>query len=782
MEQEALSGNNVTLTALLVALLAGTQGVSFLVKNWHNRLYQAFAALCGAAMIANVGLAFATVNQSRGWHVIHLLGSIWAGPTTVYFFLELLGKPQPRGAFLRPLMIPVGIALSLVVLTGFHPALSAADVLPASLPELMADELHRMGNLAHGQWWEQIPLATLFASTVISQPYRYGIALLTGLYMFTCFGCVFLNVLDRRSRTRTRIERTRLTWLARLGMITIVGSLLQSTGYYFQLPIGSYPVGCLAQLAFLSFLTQVISVFRLLDLHEMLSRGMVFLSQVVIISSLYSFLLVLFGDQRSWVNLGITIFLASGVVFALHSSVRQRIEKTFHRLFFLRRYELMVRLNALDRELPRLLTVDALFDTLIAGLRATPQISNVAIFLWDERSRDYACVRRTGPDGWPRALKVSASSGLARELLRRSGPIGEEELEREVEWQKERRTDPVSTLATLKKLDAQIVIPFVSSGVLFGFMLIKDDSLHEGFTQDELELLQHLADRGTVIIQNSDAIQRLKERDRLAALGQMAAGLAHEIRNPLGAIRGAAEYIAESSEDSPDSEFLDIIIEEVDRLNRVVTDFLDYSRPLKIQLEPCDLNRLVTQVANMLSAQALLGGVHFQLELSPQLPMVSADMEKLKQVLLNLLQNALQAMPQGGEVVLKTAGVHHVSWPELVPGETPLEWVQVEVSDHGVGIPPEELEKLFIPFFTTKAGGTGLGLAISQRLVQSHGGELEASSVMGQGSTFTLRLPAIAPPLVSGLARLPALTEATLTSGDASVIASTRSNAGAAAP
>lgn len=738
MEQEVFSANNVTLTALLVAILAGTQGVSFLLKNHKSRLNISFAALCAATIFANVGLAFATLNQSRGWHVIHLLGSVMSGPAAVYFFLELLGRPQPRGASLRPLLVPVGLGLGLLILTSFNPRLSAADVLPISLGEVLTPSHTSISPVL---LWSDIPGVSLFLRTVILHPYRYGIALLTGIYMFTCFACIFLNVLDRRARTRTLIERTRLTWLAWLGLFTIVGSILQSTGYYFRLPIGAYPVGCLAQLAFLSFLGQVIQVYRLLDLHEMLSRALIFLSQVLIIGGLYSFLLVLFGDQRSWVNLGITIFLASGVVFALQASVRQRIERAFHRLFFLRRYELMKRLNTLDRELPRLLSLGELLDALLLGLRATPQLSNVAIFLWDEHAREYGRVRASGPEGWPRETRVAASSPLVRELVRRLRPLGEEELERELEWKRSERMDALGTLTTLQRLDVQVVIPFAASGVLFGFLALKDESLHEGFTQDELDLLQQIADKATVIIQNSESIQRLKERDRLAALGQMAAGLAHEIRNPLGAIRGAAEYLLSSGEDLADREFLDIIMEETDRLNRVVSDFLDYSRPLKVTLEPCDLNRLATQVLQLVRAEGLPTSVEAELVLSPELPTVPADIEKLKQVLLNLMRNAIQAMPSGGQLILRTRTSELLSeLAEPIDPSAPA-WVQLEVVDTGVGMTQAQLDNLFIPFFTTKAGGTGLGLAVSQRIVAALGGELEASSIEGQGSTFVLRLP-----------------------------------------
>jgi signal transduction histidine kinase len=225
----------------------------------------------------------------------------------------------------------------------------------------------------------------------------------------------------------------------------------------------------------------------------------------------------------------------------------------------------------------------------------------------------------------------------------------------------------------------------------------------------------------------------------------MAAGLAHEIRNPLGAIRGAAQFLADDIPEEGDREFLDIIVQEVDRLNKVVTEFLDYSRPLKTRLEPRDLNRIVQQVATMMETQGLPDGVNVRLELDPELPSAPIDVEKIKQVLLNLLQNAVQAMPAGGTVTLQTRHAPRVAWTGARRGEATLERVEIRVIDTGQGIAPDHLEKLFIPFFTTKSGGTGLGLAISQRLVQAHEGELEVRSTPGQGTRFTIRLPVIEP-------------------------------------
>jgi signal transduction histidine kinase len=179
-----------------------------------------------------------------------------------------------------------------------------------------------------------------------------------------------------------------------------------------------------------------------------------------------------------------------------------------------------------------------------------------------------------------------------------------------------------------------------------------------------------------------------------------------------------------------------IIVDEVDRLNQVVTQFLDYARPMQIQLEPMDAAALVGNVVGLLDAQGLPPSVTVTEEHAAVRPPVSADGPKLKQVLLNLCQNGLYAMRQGGTLTARTRmGRLHDPKARNAPA------IEIVVEDTGVGITKEDLDKLFVPFFTTRHDGTGLGLAISRRIVQAHGGELDVSSTPGKGSIFTVRVP-----------------------------------------
>jgi signal transduction histidine kinase len=258
-----------------------------------------------------------------------------------------------------------------------------------------------------------------------------------------------------------------------------------------------------------------------------------------------------------------------------------------------------------------------------------------------------------------------------------------------------------------------------------------------------------IGDQAAITIENSRLYEKMKERDRLAALGEMAAGLAHEIRNPLGAIKGAAQYLDPKDLPAGDSEILQIIVEEVNRLDGVVAQFLDYSRPFPTaqsgKFAPTDLNDVIWKTMKLIESN-LPKTVSLEVDLTPGLPSITADAEQLKQVFINLALNAVQAMPDGGRLTVRTRRPHapvELGLSESTPRYS-ADLVEVRFADTGAGIPEDALDRIFIPFYTTKSKGTGLGLAISQRIVKGHGGTIEVQSRLGEGSEFILRFPSAA--------------------------------------
>jgi signal transduction histidine kinase len=222
------------------------------------------------------------------------------------------------------------------------------------------------------------------------------------------------------------------------------------------------------------------------------------------------------------------------------------------------------------------------------------------------------------------------------------------------------------------------------------------------------------------------AAELLRRAERLKTLGEMAAGMAHEVKNPLAAIRSAAQILS-SRVAGKEAEFPRLIVREVDQLNRVVNDFLDYARPAPLKREPVRLSGLVESCLQLLAPVIRDKGVNVITGFPADETAVSADPNQLRQVFLNLILNAVQATDKGAEVALAV-------WRD--GGCT-----RVTVNDSGPGIPADKLKRVFEPFYSTKPGGTGLGLPIAQRIVAEHGGRLVLESEPGKGTTATVILP-----------------------------------------
>lgn len=277
-----------------------------------------------------------------------------------------------------------------------------------------------------------------------------------------------------------------------------------------------------------------------------------------------------------------------------------------------------------------------------------------------------------------------------------------------------------------------------------GVMLADNKYSGVPIDQHQVELLEMFARQASLAISNARAYERIQrqlqelhetrdrliEAERMASVGRMASHLAHEIRNPLTAIGGFASSIARQHQDNPKTHRqANIIYDEVCRLERTLVNVLDYTRPLRPEKKPVDLNEIVRETTRQFDGQIEQNGIELQMDLSESLPEVMADAEMIKQVVINLVKNAVEAMEETEEARLRV---------QTAPaGE---DTVQVVVADTGCGMPQEVVDDLFSPFFTTKIGGIGLGLSVSAGIVRQHGGEIDVESEAGEGSRFTVTL------------------------------------------
>ena len=292
-------------------------------------------------------------------------------------------------------------------------------------------------------------------------------------------------------------------------------------------------------------------------------------------------------------------------------------------------------------------------------------------------------------------------------------------------------------------------VPLLAKDRAIGVILA--DNLYGGrpIGEEQVEFLTIFANHAALAIENVETHRALEDKvieleeayrkleraqddlvrsERLAAMGEMSARVAHEIRNPLATIGGFARSILKNPEPDRVERGVTIIVEEVERLERILAETMDFVRPPTPKLACQDVNRVLRDTYLPMEEGFKTRGVQIVTHLDPELPSVRADADQLKQVFLNILRNAVQAMPNGGEIQITTSSQNDV--------------VLVEIRDSGEGISPEDLEQLFSPFFTTKTYGTGLGLTVCRKIVEDHAGQIDADSRIGEGTAMRVRLPA----------------------------------------
>lgn len=238
--------------------------------------------------------------------------------------------------------------------------------------------------------------------------------------------------------------------------------------------------------------------------------------------------------------------------------------------------------------------------------------------------------------------------------------------------------------------------------------------------------------------------QEVQQAEKLAVVGQLAAGIAHQIGTPLNVISGSAEYLMmEWGDEKPRPQELEIIIAQTDRITKLIQQLLNFARPARMELRSLDLNELLQALLTLTEHQIAKGQIGVQTDFASDLPPIPGDANQLEQAFLNIVINAWHAMPSGGRLTLGTRAVPASDRHRRV-GRAAQAGVEVVIRDTGTGIAPEHIERIFDPFFSTKGvgKGTGLGLAISRRIVEDHHGSIEVDSAVGRGTTFTIWLPA----------------------------------------
>ena len=704
--------NVQAVSALLAALVILAIGASVLLRDRTRRTYTSFAAF--TFMVASWHLctfiAMATDSPLVRW--LSLWPAATIPPTALAFFREFLAQPS-IGVPRRPPRVTLAWTIA-----SYLALIYSAIVQPI-----------------HESVYFQIPFGA----------YVFG-----GLYR-----CVYDMYVQYRA-TIKRVEKTRVRYLMLGGFVAVTLAL---TDILPRFGVAWPTIGNVLTILYLYFMSQTLFRYRLIDVNELVGKMAVLGTLVVLLWAVYGLLLTWVGGGKEGLFL-LNALVASFVILILFEPVRNRLENGINRWLVRQRHELRGRIDALRRDLANVVDVGELSHKIMTALEESRRVTHASLYLLDSEAAGFDLVGHFGEMPIERVdagshrtfLDRLRESYLDREVIR--SDLQELAALGEVDEQKKESLKAIAQ--QIDELRGGLVFPmFGSAGTeqgpwLLGIVAVRDERVEGAFDLDDIDMFRGLAAQAASAIESSQVYERVKERDRLAAIGEMAAGLAHEIRNPLGAIKGAAQLLVGPDgtpiEPTPESgEFIGIIIEEVDRLNNVVTQFLDYARMEKTEAASrgeIELNDVVRKTVQLLGNRDDAAKVDIQMRLDDLLPPVAGDPEALVQVFLNLGLNAIQAMEDGGTLEIITTRRRR---SRLGYGS----FAEVRFSDTGVGIARDKIKKLFIPFFTTKARGTGLGLAISQRIVNQHGGTIVVRSNPGKGSTFSVFLPALGPSLPS---------------------------------
>ncbi len=478
---------------------------------------------------------------------------------------------------------------------------------------------------------------------------------------------------------------------------------------------------------------------RLFDIDVILRRGIVYTFLTVLIVSLYLLVVGYFGNmlrgvtgiESTYITIAFTL-----VVALLFNPLKVRVQRTIDRVFYRERYNYSQILLEMTENLNLIIELDRLLVSFLDRVVDTMKLSGGHVFIEDRDGEAFSVRYARRPNGgFGEEISVAADSVLA-EKLSEGSPLdlsggGLERLCGEL---------PEDERRVVEAVKPALVIPFMFAERLIGWASFSEKLSGEIFSQEDIDLLATVSRQASIAVENARTYENLRkthekllEAERLAVIGEMAARIAHEIRNPLASIKMNIQILGRKMQlpHPDDEEYLEITRTEIDRLNTVLREILNYSKPVTLSTQPMPVNALVHETLHQVFPGHEADGIRIDEEFADGLPEISLDRDKIKQALLNIMVNAQEAAGNEGRVTAAT-GI------EKRDGEW---YVTIDITNSGKGLEEETVRRIFEPFYTTKAKGVGLGLANAKRYVEEHGGSIRVCSKPDGPTTFTLILP-----------------------------------------
>jgi signal transduction histidine kinase len=644
---------------LMAGLGALGLGLGALLAEPRRRRNRLFALLCGTLVIWSIGVALWRGDYLPGfpWYRVYLIGSCFAAPAGLHFFLDLVGRTASRRWMLR---------LAYAVATGLY--------ISAWTPAYH----HKPG-------WN---IAAMFALSPV-------------------FLMALISIRQLLHERQGRYERNAYRLLLAGSILAVIGGL---SDFLPRAGRAIPRIGPLTILILLVIICALVIRHRFLDVHSFLARTLALVTGAAVASLLF-YAVVSFTDGAI-----LPIFLTT-IIILLIAGPGARFFLSGARIVLGRRDALSNALVDLSQKLPTARDASDVWRSIGEGLRPLEGDSRVAIYLTRPDDALFRPAYQTGSGQGP--PPIDCNDPLPQLLEQERAPITRLLVE-------ERGRD---ALDQFNQLDVELLVPLCRDGRLAGWIGVGGGFPDRYLRSEIAAALVAVGNQVVASLERLQAIEEARRREALAAVGEMAAGLAHEVRNPLGAIQGAAQVLVSETDPIRTHDMLEVIQEETSRLGRVVGDFLDYARAGGRRREPIDLADLARRALR--SSEAAGEGLRGEVRVAPGTPHASGDPDQMQRAIGNIVRNAREAAGEGGCLTIDVAGEG-------------ADRVSIRFEDDGPGIASDVVPRLFQPFFTTRSCGTGLGLALVHRVIEAQGGEVRVEGRPGSGAVFTLVLPALA--------------------------------------
>jgi len=690
--------------AALVYLLVGLLVYSRKRPNPINRIFAIMLLCVSLWNVEWAGLISApNVDFAHHWGNIFRIGLLFIPPTFLHFTLRFT-SPREISRLSRKIL------LIFYVLSCFFGLINWTH--------------YFHGDVIASPWgyhFQGGPLYFLFLLQVI-------FAVLLSFY-FMVQGYTLANSYDR--------HKLKYFFLA-VGVSFVLGSLNFLPIFGMQV----YPMGSIAVTVGLFIAAYSVVQHRLMDVSIFMAKGLGYILSISLLGAPAVLLIILLQKYLfHQIDLSFSfIVLLIGIVAALaFHDVKERMDRAMHQIIVKDKYFYHRVLEEFSRRLVTIMDLNRLLPMLADTVEKSMIVTRISIFLYNPEKEIF---RRALVRGLPEneMADVSFKSGdpIIRWLHEKKEAILRPELEGKL-----RSPEEEELFKVMARFQAEVCLPLIYMDRLIGFINLGHKFEEEMYYREDLDLLNTLANQLAIAIENANLYESLKKSqnimrraDRLASLGTLISSLAHEIRNPLVSIKTFTQLLPERMEDEEfRNYFLKVASGEIDRLTTLINELLGFARPSEPNLQGENVNAIIEKIEFLIVTEARKKNVTISKDFMSNLPPVNVDAEQIKQVLLNILLNAIQAIPGDGKIWIETRTV------QVLREENSERFVQIEVRDNGIGISKENLERVFDPFFSTRPDGSGLGLAISYQIIHEHGGFIDLESEVGKGTSFRVHLP-----------------------------------------